>query len=94
MYFVYVIRSIKDGTFYIGKTANLESRLAFHNDIERNIGFTKGKIPWEYFFTLAVADSLVAGKIENHIKKMKSRRYLINLAKYPEIGQKLITKFS
>jgi putative endonuclease len=37
---------------------------------------------------------MVAGKIEIHIKKMKSRSYLINLSKYPEIGQKLITKFS
>lgn len=94
MYFVYVIRSLKDDTFYIGKTSNLESRLAFHNDTERNVGFTKGKIPWEYFFTLSVADSLIAGKIETHLKKMKSRRYLFNLAKYPEIGQKLITIYS
>jgi predicted GIY-YIG superfamily endonuclease len=36
MYFVYVIRSFKDNTFYIGKTSNLESRLAFHNDIVHN----------------------------------------------------------
>ena len=31
MYFVYVIKSIKDGEFYTGFTDNLERRLLEHN---------------------------------------------------------------
>ncbi len=36
----------------------------------------------------------MAGKIENHIKKMKSKKYIKDLKKYPEIAQKLIKKYS
>ncbi len=94
MHFVYVIESMKDGSFYIGKTANLEDRLRRHNYGELNHGITKRKMPWKYFFTLQVRNSKIAGKIENHIKRMKSRIYILNLAKYPEISQKLIEKYS
>jgi len=36
----------------------------------------------------------VAGKIEIHIKKMKSKKYIQDLKKYPEIAQKLLKKYS
>ena len=94
MYFVYVIQSLKDGSFYIGKTSDLKSRLIFHKDIKLNEGVTKRKIPWQYFFTLPVDNALIAGKIEKHIKKMKSRRYIINLVKYPEMAEMLIKRYS
>jgi putative endonuclease len=32
--------------------------------------------------------------IEQHIKKMKSKVYIQNLKRYPEILQKLINKYS
>ena len=94
MYFVYVIESMNDGSFYIGKTSDLIERLRWHNSSELDQGMTKGKIPWKCFFTLEVASSEVAGKIENHIKRMKSRKYIFNLAEYPEIRQRLIEKYS
>ena len=31
MYFVYILQSHKDGGYYVGMTANLESRLGNHN---------------------------------------------------------------
>jgi putative endonuclease len=31
--------------------------------------------------------------IEKHIKKMKSKTYIHNLVKYPEIAEKLLLKF-
>ncbi|MEK7482067.1 MAG: GIY-YIG nuclease family protein [Patescibacteria group bacterium] len=31
MYFVYILKSIKDGRTYIGYTKNLENRLKLHN---------------------------------------------------------------
>ncbi len=94
MYFVYVIESLKDGSFYIGKTSDLDKRLLWHNSRELNIGTTRNKMPWRYFYTLELSNSHAARKIENHIKRMKSREYILNLAKYPEIGQKLIEKYS
>lgn len=94
MYLVYVIESIKDGTFYIGKTSNFEDRLIWHNSFERSQSVTKRKRPWQHFYTLEVENQIVAGKLEKHIKGMKSRKYILNLAKYPEIGQRLIEKYS
>ena len=83
-----------DGSFYIGKTSDLDERLSWHNDIERNVGMTKRKIPWKYFLVLEVEDMKIAGKIENHIKRMKSRAYIVNLKKYQELGKRLIEKYS
>jgi putative endonuclease len=94
MYFVYVIESLKDGGFYIGKTSDLTARLRWHNSKELNKGVTRSKMPWRYFYTLEVGNPGTSGKIENHIKRMKSREYVLNLAKYPEIGKKLIEKYS
>ena len=94
MPFVYIIKSTKTNAFYTGKTYDLEQRLTFHNTPELNNGNSKSGIPWEYFFTLEVPTYLLAGKLEMHIKRMKSREYYKNLAKYPEISQKLIEKYS
>ncbi len=94
MYYVYAIQSKLDQSFYIGKTSNLEDRLHYHNTPELNVGITKRKIPWDYFFILEVGNLKLAGKIENHLKKMKSKKYIKDLKKYPEIAQKLIKKYS
>ena len=55
MYYVYVIESELDGSFYIGKTSDLKSRLEFHNSVELNKGITKRKIPWDYYFFMEVS---------------------------------------
>jgi putative endonuclease len=94
MFYVYVIQSKRDQSFYIGRTSNLEERIQYHNTPDLNVGNTKSKIPWEYFFVLEVNNSKLGGKIENHIKKMKSKKYIQDLKKYPEIAQKLIKKYS
>ena len=94
MPFVYIIKSIRTEGFYIGKTYDLEQRLIYHNSLELNTGVSKSGIPWEFLFTLEVPTYALAGKLEMHIKRMKSREYCINLTKYPEISQKLIEKYS
>jgi len=55
---------------------------------------TRKKIPWEYFIILEVESKAVALRIEKHIKNMKSRVYIQNLKKYPELAQNLIKKYS
>ncbi|WP_422082407.1 GIY-YIG nuclease family protein [Ulvibacterium sp.] len=93
-HYVYVIQSLKDDSYYIGRTSNLKKRLKFHNSVELNTGITRLRKPWGYFYTLEVETSSLADKIEKHIKKMKSRKYILNLKKYPEISRKLIEKYS
>ena len=94
MHYVYVIQSSQDFSYYVGHTSDLTARLKYHNSIGKNIGVTRRKIPWSYFFVLEVENRTIAEKIEKHIKRMKSREYLKNLAKYPEMGEKLVKKYS
>ncbi len=94
MYYVYAIQSKLDQSFYTGRTSSLEERLHCHNMPELNVGITKRKSPWDYFFILEVGNLKLAGRIENHLKKMKSKKYIKDLKKYPEIAQKLIKKYS
>ena len=68
--------------------------MKYHNSRCKNIGVTRNKIPWKYFYFLEVKNSFIAVKIELHIKRMKSRNYIENLKKYPEISEKLIKKYS
>jgi putative endonuclease len=86
MHFVYIILSQKTKKFYVGETPDVSSRLAIHNDPEKNTNSTKSGIPWEIFYVLEVKDRIIGRKIETHIKKMKSSVYLNNLKKHPEMS--------
>jgi putative endonuclease len=44
-YFVYVLKSERNGDLYIGSTENVEKRLALHNG--RRVRSTKGHAPWQ-----------------------------------------------
>ena len=47
-YFVYVLRSLKDGLFYTGFTQDLENRLKIHN--KGFVKSTKNRIPFELIY--------------------------------------------
>jgi putative endonuclease len=59
-----------------------------------NNGNTRHKIPWRYFHVIETPNKSIAIKIEKHIKRMKSKSYIINLTKYPEMSEKLLKKYS
>ncbi|MFS4466519.1 GIY-YIG nuclease family protein [Maribacter sp. 2210JD10-5] len=94
VHFVYIIQSLEDGSFYVGMTGNLEARLVFHNDRSLNQGVIKNENSLALLFILRVENMRTARMIENHIKRMKSRKYIFDLNKYPEISLKLIKKYS
>jgi len=94
MCFVYIIQSEVDDSFYVGFTQDLIKRLEFHNDPETNQGVTRLKMPWRYFYVLETNNKSIAIKIERHIKRMKSKSYILNLKKYPEMSEKLLKKYS
>ena len=49
MVFVYVIESLKDGTWYTGIALNAVNRLKEHNSGKNR--FTKGHMPWKIIYT-------------------------------------------
>jgi len=49
MYYAYILKSSKDGTYYYGSTINLKERLKVHN--AGKVRYTKGHRPWEIHYS-------------------------------------------
>ena len=92
MHQVYILFSEKLNRHYIGYTSNLEERMVFHKNSE-NRKFTYNASDWELFYTIECSSKEQGLKIEKHIKAMKSKLYIANLIKYPEIAEKMKIKF-
>lgn len=92
-YCVYIIYAPSIDIFYIGETMDLSKRLEDHNAGVYNHSFTKRADDWELFLNILCSNREQALRIEKHIKKMKSRIYLKNLTLYPEMIEKLKTKY-
>ena len=76
-YFVYILRSVKDGSFYIGYSQNIEDRLWEHN-IGRT-GYSSKRRPWELIYKEEYASSTEALKREKYLKSLKSKKYIEKL---------------
>jgi len=76
-YFVYIIESLKDGSYYVGSTQNLNERMERHNQ-ERST-YTKSKRPWELVYTEEHPDRSSAMKREKEMKSKKSKEYIEHL---------------
>ena len=73
-YFVYVLRSQKDGSYYVGSTQDLASRLERHNQ-GRSL-YTKARRPWIVAYSQECRDRAEALKREREIKSKKKREYI------------------
>ncbi len=66
MYYVYVLKSEKDGLLYIGSTMDLRKRLNEHNTgLNRS---TKGRIPFKLIYYEAYQSEKDARKRERNLK--------------------------
>jgi putative endonuclease len=76
-YKVYIIQSIFDGSYYIGYTKNLETRLFQHNNAKT--GYSSKKAPWiiVYFETFEIKSAAI--KRERFLKNQKSRDFIKKL---------------
>ncbi len=77
MHFVYVLKSSKDGRFYVGMTTNVEKRVAEHNDGRTKS--TKGFIPWELFFVEKFSTRVEARSREKYLKGGSGKEYIKRL---------------
>ena len=89
---VYILHSEKLDRYYIGYTGDVSVRLEYHENA-RGSQFTAKADDWAIVFTLACNSKPQALEIEKHIKSMKSRTYILNLLKYPEMSDKLLNKY-
>jgi putative endonuclease len=92
-YYVYIIYSKSKDVYYIGSIGDLERRLNEHNTHLNKEAFSTIASDWNFLHTIECPNIETARKIEQHIKKMKSRVYIENLAKYKEISEKLLVRY-
>ncbi|CAN5147599.1 hypothetical protein BH11PAT3_BH11PAT3_2550 [soil metagenome] len=69
MWYVYILKSTKDGSYYIGCTNNHARRLEEHNS-GYNLS-TKSKAPWETVHIEEYDSQLIAFEREKKIKSYK-----------------------
>jgi len=77
MFYLYIIQSIKDGSYYIGSTESIVKRLNEHNF--GNTRYTKNKRPWKLVYQDEYMTRSEAVIREKYLKRMKSKKYIENL---------------
>ena len=73
-FYVYIIQSEKDGSFYVGSTQDLGPRLERHN--QGRSAYTKSKRPWKLVYSEEHRDRSSAVKRENQIKRRKDKEFI------------------
>jgi putative endonuclease len=79
MFYIYILYSEKTDVYYIGQTNDLERRLNEHNS-SIDTKFTNRHYPWKLQASFEIGeDRSLAIKVEHHIKKQKSKKYIKDL---------------
>ena len=67
MHYVYLLRSKKNGSFYIGSTADLQKRFKQHN--QGHSSATKTGTPWQLVYYEAFLTKALAQERERKLKR-------------------------
>ena len=74
IFYVYILRSLKEGSFYIGQCDDLDRRMSKHFDGMSRYTSSKRPLVLVYFERMiSRKDALIR---EKEIKKKKSRKYI------------------
>jgi putative endonuclease len=74
VFYVYLLRSVADGGFYIGYSTDLKRRLSEH---KKGASFaTKHRGPWKLIYYEAYVDREDAEEREKYLKSGSGRRFL------------------
>ena len=93
MAYVYILRS-SGGIYYTGSCADLAERLLQHKNKEIAGSYTAlSADDWELYLSIADLGFDQCRKIEQHIKRMKSRVYIENLKRYLELAAALKERY-
>ena len=77
MFYVYILQSLKDFSFYVGQCQDLDARMSKH--FEGMSKYTKGKRPWRLRYFESYNTRTESLKREKQIKNMKSTEYIQQL---------------
>jgi putative endonuclease len=79
MYYVYILRSLKDKKFYIGCTKDLPRRFKEHND--GKVKSTKYRVPFELLYYEASRNQNDGLHREKYLKTTYGHKYIMNRLK-------------
>jgi len=93
-FFCYILYSKSLNRYYIGYTSDIEERILLHNTGHfGGKSYTHITSDWVQYLLIPCETITQAIYIESKIKKMKSRKYIENLNKYPEMIEKILREF-
>jgi putative endonuclease len=76
MYYVYVMKSKRDGRLHVGHTGDLQRSINRHNG--RLVAATKDRVPFEVVYYEACTDKRDALKRESYLRGTYGQRFLQN----------------
>jgi putative endonuclease len=74
MYYVYVLKSLKDGNHYVGKTNDLKKR--FYEHCTGKVPSTKNRLPVEIVYYEASRNNKDATYRETYLKSAWGKRFI------------------
>jgi len=91
----YILYSKSINRYYIGYTSDIRERVILHNNGHfGGRSYTCKASDWDLFLLIPCDTISEAMFLESKIKNMKSKNYIENLKKYPEMVEKLLNKTS
>lgn len=79
-YFVYILKSLKDGKHYVGITKDLNRRLEYHNS--GKVKSTKYRIPFKLIYSEIHPSRLNARKREKYLKSYKGSKEKLTIIEH------------
>ena len=76
MYYVYVMKSKRDGRLHVGRTGDLQRSIKRHNG--GLVASTKDRIPFEIVYYEACTDKRDALKRESYLRGAYGKRFIEN----------------
>jgi putative endonuclease len=74
VYFVYLIQSEHNGSFYVGMAQDVQARLIQHNAGKST--YTKSFVPWKLVYSEEVGEAPLARKREKYLKTTVGKNFL------------------
>jgi putative endonuclease len=74
MWYVYILRSVKDNNLYVGSSDNIRRRFTDHNS--GKVDSTRGRVPFRLEAYIAVKDKTRAIELEQYFKTGSGRALL------------------
>jgi putative endonuclease len=94
VYSCYILFSKSKNRYYVGYTSDIEERIKLHNSGSFGYkSYTYKASDWDLFLIISCKTIEQAVFVETKIKRMKSRKYIENMKKYPEMIEKILKEF-